>query len=306
MKYKIICLLLVIIVKSNTIYSQDFSIIKNKADSLRECGDIEGAIFEFRKAYNENSKNGLNLYNFSCLFSKIKQYDSCFKYLNLSIELDTNFIAFTEADFIPFRKSKYWNKFESRLLKMIELKYKNKFKDLEYAKKLWKMSALDQAYYSDISVAEKKIGTNSTVVNALWDLKEIINNKNQKELELLIQKKGWPKISSVGYDASITAFLIIQHSDITKQKKYLPTIQQLCKLNEADWQDYALMYDRIQTSENKPQRYGSQIRFNEITKSYELYPLEDETKVEEWRNELGMVSLADYLSLYGIKFEPKK
>lgn len=66
------------------------------------------------------------------------------------------------------------------------------------------------------------------------------------------------------------------------------------------------MYDRIQTNENKPQKYGSQIKYNEATKSYELFPLLDETKVDEWRKEIGMRPLSEYVARWNIKFEPKK
>jgi hypothetical protein len=32
----------------------------------------------------------------------------------------------------------------------------------------------------------------------------------------------------------------------------------------------------------------------------------DETKVDEWRKEIGMQPLAEYVSRWEIKFEPKK
>ena len=140
----------------------------------------------------------------------------------------------------------------------------------------------------------------------MWDLKNKINKQNQEELEKLIETKGWPKISEVGGAASTAAFLIIQHSDIEKQKKYLPVIKKLCEQKDAMWQDYALMYDRILVTEKKPQKYGSQINYNEQTKKYELFPLEDESKVDEWRKEVKLGPLSEYVSQWGIVFTPKK
>jgi len=66
------------------------------------------------------------------------------------------------------------------------------------------------------------------------------------------------------------------------------------------------MYDRIQTNENKPQKYGSQVKYNEQTKKYELFSLEDESKVDEWRKEVGLCPLSKYVSQWGIVFTPKK
>jgi hypothetical protein len=66
------------------------------------------------------------------------------------------------------------------------------------------------------------------------------------------------------------------------------------------------MYDRSRFNENKPQRYGTHTKYNEKTNSEELYPLEDETKVDEWRKELGLPPLAEYLVRFNIKFQTNK
>jgi len=283
-----------------------FTIIMSTADSLRENGDLAGAIEEFKKIFAKEPNNQLNIYNYACALSVTRQADSAFKYLTIAIDMDTMIAPLTDPDFLYIRENPKWDLFEKKLIFMLQKKINKPCKDIEYAKKLWKMQALDQAYYSDIDIAEKKIGMKSTVVIALWDLKDRINKQNQIELEQLIESKGWPKKTEVGEQAASAAFLIIQHSDNEKQKKYLPVIKKLCEQNEADWQSYALMYDRIQVYDNKPQKYGSQITYNDQTKKYELLPLEDETKVDEWRKEIGLVPLSDYVSQWGIELTPKK
>lgn len=276
------------------------------ADSLRESGDLKGAIEEFRRTYYAQPKNENNLYNFSCALALSRMNDSCFKYLNMAIELDTTMLPLTDPDFIYVKSDRRWSEFEDRLIGMVYQKNHKPIKDIEYAKQLWRMHATDQAYYSEINTAEKKIGRHSTVVMALWNLKILYNDENLARLENLIEEKGWPKISEVGEKAAGAAFLVIQHSDIDKQKRYIPEIEKQCKLNEASWQSYALMYDRIEADENRPQKYGSQVIFNDKTNKYELLPLLDETRVDEWRKEVGLPPLADYLARWDIKFEPGK
>ena len=261
---------------------------------------------EFKNIYSKNPTNQNNIYNYACALSITKQADSSFKYLDIAVDMDTSTTALTDPDFLYIMENPKWDAFENRLISMLEKKYKMPLKDINDAKKLFKMMALDQAYYSDIDIVQKKIGMNSTVEIALWDLKDRINKQNQIELEQLIDTKGWPKVTDVSYTGSTAAFLIIQHSDNEKQKKYLPIIKKLCEQKEADWQSYALMYDRIQVSENKPQKYGSQFKYNEQTKKNEFYPLEDETKVDEWRKEVGLHPLSEYASQWGIVFPPKK
>ena len=291
---------------TTTSLSAQITIIRSVADSLRDEGNLNGAIIEFQKMLKEQPKDVGTLYNYTCVLSLANQRDSCFKNLYKYIEMDTTVQPLCDPDFLNARQDKRWTDFENKLINQLNIKFQNPYKDIEYAKKLWEMNALDQAYYDDIKLVEKKIGMHSSVSNTLWQMKIKINEKNQSDLIELIEKKGWPKSSEVGGRAASSAFLIIQHSDSEKQKKYLPIIKSLCEQKEASWSSYALMYDRIQISMNKPQKYGSQITFNNAKNTYELSPLEDETMVDEWRKEMGLQPLADYVSRWNIKFEPKK
>ena len=305
MIHKILALTVLFFVLINTVYSQNTT-GSSIADSLRKEGNLKGAIEEFRKGFDSNSSNKRYVFEYACALAQDRQTDSAFKYIYLAISLDTAVYTLVDPDFLPIRDDKRWADFEETLISMLNVKFKNPYKDVELAKQLWKMKAIDQAYYEDIMLAQKKIGMFSTVELALWEFKKSLNETNLKNLENIIETKGWPKISDVGDNAAGGAFLIIQHSNYEKQKKYLPTIKSLCEEKEASWESYALMYDRIQMNENKPQRYGSQITFNNETKKFELYQLEDESKVDEWRKEMGLSPLSEYVAIWGLKFVPKK
>lgn len=305
MKTKVFALTVLFIVLINTVYSQNTT-SSSIADSLRKEGNLKGAIEEFRKGFDSNSSDKRFVFDYACALAQDRQTDSAFKYIYKAIALDTAVYTLTDPDFLTIRDDKRWNDFEETLISMLKIKYKNYYKDIELAKQLWKMKAVDQAYYEEIMLAQKKIGMYSTVEFALWEFKKSLNETNLKNLEDIIETKGWPKISDVGENAAGGAFLIIQHSNYEKQKKYLPTIKALCEIKEANWESYALMYDRIQMNENKPQRYGSQVTFNNTTKSFELYQLEDESKVDEWRKEMGLIPLSEYVAIWGLKFVPKK
>ncbi len=305
MKTKVFALTVLFIVLINTVYSQNTT-SSSIADSLRKEGNLKGAIEEFRKGFDSNSSDKRFVFDYACALAQDRQTDSAFKYIYKAIALDTAVYTLTDPDFLTIRDDKRWNDFEETLISMLKIKYKNYYKDIELAKQLWKMKAVDQAYYEEIMLAQKKIGMFSTVELALWEFKKNLNETNLKNLEDIIETKGWPKISDVGENAAGGAFLIIQHSNYEKQKKYLPTIKALCEIKEANWESYALMYDRIQMNENKPQRYGSQVTFNNTTKSFELYQLEDESKVDEWRKEMGLIPLSEYVAIWGLKFVPKK
>lgn len=286
-------------------YSEVNAQFLRKADSLYNEGQLMLAIEAYKEFYKADSSDDNNIYNLACAFAQAGMPDSSFKYLYITSNLNSVETSLSDPDFLPLKKDKRWEVFENYLVALIQQKYDNPIADEDYARKLWRMKALDQAYYRDLELLRKKADTNSSAEKSLWQKKEVLNKQNQKELEFLIAKKGWPKISQVGHNAAAAAFLIIQHSESTLQKKYLPVIKKLCENREAVWSSYALMYDRIQVSENKPQRYGSQVHLNSNTNKDELYPLEDENKVDEWRKEIGMQPLADYLMHWNIKWEPK-
>ncbi len=281
----------------------------NRADSLMSEGNIPEAIAEYERLYSQNPKDARIVYNYACALSidntVIKKFDTCFKYLNLAVELDTSVNALLEPDLLPAREDKNWSVFENRLISMLNEKYNNPYKDIDYAKALWKLGALDQAYFDEIGIAFRKLGMRSSVASAIWKLKFMIQENNQKELEKLVSEKGWPKISDVGQPAVMAAYLVAMHTNDGSQKKYLPMIWKSCEEKELPWQRYANIYDRCLFNENKPQKYGTHTRFNEQTKSEELYPLEDESKVDEWRKELGLEPLADYLARFNIKYPPQ-
>jgi hypothetical protein len=282
----------------------------NKADSLINEGNVPEAITEYRKLYNHNPKDKRIVYNFSCALSidnsVIMVFDSCFKYLNIAIELDTSLSALIDPDLIPARGDKKWDVFEDRLILMLNAKYNNPYKDIEYAKALWRLGAYDQAYFNEIGIVGRKFGMRSSVASALWKFKFMIQENNQKELAQLIAAKGWPKINEVGREAAMAAYLVAMHSNDGSQKKYLPMIRQSCEENELPWQRYANIYDRCLFNDKKPQKYGTHTIYNEQTKSEELYPLEDEIKVDEWRLELGLEPLVNYLERNNIKFQPNQ
>jgi hypothetical protein len=278
----------------------------SQGEALRNEGDIPGAIAAFEKAFRENPADQKNVYNLACALSINKQLDKCFKYLSLAVEMEASLTPLTDPDLLTARDDPRWPEFENKLISTLNAKRKTPYKDVEYAKALWKLRAWDQAFFVEVGIAGRKIGMKSSVVEALWKFKFMIQEKNQAEVDGLIAKKGWPRVGDVGQEAAFGAYLVIMHSNAELQKKYLPIIKQMCEANELPWFRYANIYDRCQFNDNKPQRYGTHTRYNEQTKSEELYPLEDESKVNAWRKELGMQPLEEYLKQFNIIFRPKK
>ena len=277
----------------------------NKADSLVNEGDIRGAIAEYKKMYSLNPDDSRTAYNYACVLSRSSQADSAFRYLNLAVKSNPSATPLTDPDLLALREDKRWTDFENNLITMINEKNGNAIKDIGYAKSLWRLQCMDQYCFYETGIAARKLGPDSPVVTALRRFQIMINERNLKDLESLLSHKGWPKRSEVGPEAAGAAFFVLQHSNAEAQQKYLSMFENCCRENEASWQQYALMFDRMRMNQDKPQRFGTHSYLDPSKgRTDELYPLEDETKVDEWRKEIGLEPLKDYLVRTGIKYMP--
>lgn len=131
---------------------------------------------------------------------------------------------------------------------------------------------------------------------------QFIDSINLEQVELLIQKYGWLGKSFVGERGNNTIFLVIQHSDLATQEKYLPLLQKSVDEGESRPSDLALLKDRVLMRQGKNQIYGSQVVFNK-TGGQEFYPIEDEKNVNIRREKVGMLPIEEYAKLFGIEYK---
>ena len=123
-----------------------------------------------------------------------------------------------------------------------------------------------------------------------------VDSDNTAYLIELVADIGWIDSARFGPSAASAAFLIVQHSG--HLPLMLAALPQIEKDIEATGQGdaYALLYDRIQLSLARKQRYGSQIGFG--PEGMFVGPLEDPEHVDERREKLGMQPLAEYLEFF--------
>jgi hypothetical protein len=297
----LIIVLMLVDIGDRTLLAQMY--FRQIGDSLLENGNVKEAIIEYKRVYIVEKPEHFGAYNVAAAFSVDQQFDSAFKYLFLSLLTDTTVRACTDPYFLPLRNDKRWPVFADSVIAVVKAKNPNPVANLNLARRLWEMGAWDQAYYYEINIAEKKLGRDSPVVWALWNAKSKINTENVRLLDSILLIHGWPSIPMVGYYASQSAFLIVQHSDLERQTKHLPAIKLLCDSGKVSCSDYALMYDRTQILQDKQQLYGSQLRFNEKTGQHEFFPIEDEKNVNVRREQMGLGPIEEYAEYFGIKYE---
>lgn len=270
---------------------------QTKGDSLFDVGDLKGAILEFKNSFTEDPQNAKIAYSLASAFALDKQIDSAFHYLFISTEKDSTTDCLTDADFYFLMQDKRWTKVEDRQMKKIKFQYKYP----EVSKELWRMIIKDQAFYRHVFLTEDLIGTGSPIAKGLWELKHILNIKNQNRLEEIIAKYGWPKISEFGRRAAGSAFLIVQHADPALRQKYLPMITEAANNGEAKWSSLALLIDRSNLDEGKLQIYGSQISKKDDG-TLDTDDLFEPEYVNQRRKKVGLMPIEQYVSFWGLEW----
>lgn len=137
-----------------------------------------------------------------------------------------------------------------------------------------------------------------TLSNGYHKEMQVLHNNNAKELNLIIDKIGFPTSDKVGEEASKAAWLIIQHS--IGQPDFMRKSAKLLEIavdeKKADPKDLAYLSDRIAVFEGKPQRYGTQFDWDE---NGEMKPnqFDNLAKVNQRRKALGLNTLEEQIEI---------
>ena len=173
-------------------------------------------------------------------------------------------------------------------------------------RRLGEIYITDQLVRSKVDSVQKNFGMKSPQWESLMKEMRTIDARNKELITAMIDQYGWPGKSLVGATGSLTAFLVIQHSDLATQLKYLPLMREAAAKGELAKSSLALVEDRVLVGQGKPQRYGSQLRTNKDTGKTEFFPIEDEAHVDERRASVNLGKLAEYAKLFGLEYTPPK
>lgn len=118
----------------------------------------------------------------------------------------------------------------------------------------------------------------------------------RKKLLMYLEHNGFPEIAKVGRRQTRAVSLILIHSeDTVLMRRYLPILETRCKDGEAEWDCYALLFDRLQVNLGLPQKYGTQKVFTDETRSLTRYaPMDDLDIVNLRRRNMGLHPLSEH------------
>ena len=246
-------------------------------------------------------------YNAACSYSLAENSERSFyhlfrlandsKYSNLA-----HISADTDLDFL--HDDAKWNE----LIAIVKMNKYEEEKDLDkpLVAQLEKIHIEDQKYRKEIGAIKDEFGWESDEMKAHW---EIINEKDSINLiavEEILETRGWLGKEVVGRQGNSTLFLVIQHSDIETQLKYLPVMKEAAKNGKASPSSLALLEDRVALGQGERQIYGSQIHTDQETREMYVAPLVDPENVDKRRAEVGLGPIADYVGHWDLTWDVKK
>ena len=261
------------------------------AEMLYDEGKFQQSSEAYAKAFVcKEYITGTDLYNGACSAALAGDKNTAFGWLFKYIETDSEFYmenCKSDEDFKNLYSDARWKVFTDTMTvrkKRIERNY-----DKSLRKKLLKILDEDQKYRYQVIAAQKDtVHYNEEDINALWNKINAIDSINQIKICKMLDNQGFMGRNKVG-DACRTYWLVIQHAPCELQKKYLPMFQKAAENKDLKPHLIAMIEDRIELYEKRPQKYGTQ-RVNG-----KLWTLLDPEKVNQWRQEVGLKPLADNL-----------
>jgi hypothetical protein len=283
-----------------------FEFVK-KAEGFYAAKQYRESSVEYGKAFASFGDKGRpdDRYNAACSYALAGLPDSAFKNLYRIAE-KTGYSNLghlkSDSDLESIHKDKRWEP----LLAIVKA---NKDKAEEGLNKplvaiLDSIYQDDQSYRMQIDKIQEKHGRNSPEMKALWKTIGEKDSLNLIKVTRILDKHGWLGPGEIGRQGNNTLFLVIQHSDLPVQEKYLPMMREAVKNKKAMPSALALLEDRVALRQGRKQIYGSQI-MQDDNGSY-VQPLEDPDNVDKRRAEVGLQPLSEYVKHWNMTWDPEE
>ncbi len=286
--------------------AQTYGALISEGDKYYNEKDYKASLKSYLKAFKVKDASSTHLYNAACSASLAGKKGKAFKLLNESIDagwIDVNHMK-KDGDLNNLHDSKKWQEAITKTEKAkeaLEAKW-----DKPLRNELMDIFASDQDIrraYIDMSNTK---GWDAPETDSLAKIMIHTDSVNLVRLEKILNERGWVGPDLVGSRASQAIFLVIQHSDLEVQEKYLPMMREAVEKGNARSASLALLEDRVALRQGKNQTYGSQVGRNPDTNESYVLPLDDPENVDERRAKMGLGPISEYVSRWSIEWDPVK
>jgi hypothetical protein len=281
------------------------------ADSLYNAKNYKNSAIAYQNAFDSNEGKAYprDRYNAACTFALAGDSEKAFYHLIYSAEhprikyKNYNHIT-TDSDLNSLHKDEQWEK----LVKLVKANKDEAEKDLDkpLVAILDTIYREDQTYRRQIGEIEGKYGRDSDEMKKHWELIDKKDSINLIKVQKILDGRGWLSPKIIGNQGNSTLFLVIQHSPLEIQEKYLPMMREAVKNGNAIASSLALLEDGVSLRKGGKQIYGSQIGRDQETGEYFVSPLVDPENVNKRRATVGLGPIEDYISNWNMTWDVKE
>jgi hypothetical protein len=165
------------------------------------------------------------------------------------------------------------------------------------------VATLDQLVRTNSQKIRKEKGDESIEYKKSIVEWEHADSLNRLFLDSIINKHGWLGNDKIGVNSSANFFLLLQHSNLERQLKYLPLFERAVKYGNANPDDLSLLVDRIALRTGRKQIYGSQFFFDSKTQKNYIRSIDDPCNVDMRRILVGLLPMEEYCTYAGIRWD---
>ncbi len=282
--------------------AQTFEEKITEGDKLYSEGKFEASAQAFDAAFKLNEGDRLSYYNAACSWALTGDTINSMKYLNLAADKGWSNVKHvkTDKDLTSLRDLFGWNDIVAKVQANLDNAEKDLNKPLK--EQLEKIYVRDQTLRQLYEHAEELFGRESEEMNYFWELMAEQDAKNEAEVIAIIDQNGWVGRNEVGGQANLALWLVIQHAPIEIQEKYLPLLIESVRNNQSSGNHLALLEDRINMRNGKPQIYGSQIVSNPETGEDMVYEVFEPEFVNARRASVGLGPIEEYIARWNIEW----
>lgn len=297
---------LILFVMGLSIQAQTFQELIKRGDSLYQQEYFLESAKAYQNALEVEEGTTNEYYNAACSWALAGNSSKSLYYLCLAAEKGWDNLSHLDKDpdLISLHALKDWK----TIREMVKENIKTNQSDLDLGLK----THLEDIYVKDqtlrwlIGDAESKFGNGSDHMDYYWSLISKQDSINEIQVIDIINKNGWVGIDLVGEKANKALWLVIQHSPIEVQEKFLPLLKESVKLGKSNGSHLALLEDRILMRNGKPQVYGSQVITDKETGEKRVYEIKDPEYINQRRKSVGLGPIENYLETWNIKWTVKQ
>jgi hypothetical protein len=285
-----------------SLQAQTFEEIIKSGDTFYDEEKYLESAKEYNKAFEIKEGSSGQYYNAACSWALTGDTIQSIKYLNLSADNGWKNLKHIkrDKDLQSLHSVQAWSQVLDKVQANID-EYEKDFDKLlkEQLEQIYVRDQMLRQLYRD---AEEKFSKESDEMKYFWELVSEQDSINELEVIKIIDQKGWVGKSLVGGQANMTFWLVIQHAPLETQEKYLPLLKKSVLEGESSGSHMALLEDRIQMRNEKPQTYGSQITTDKETGQQVVYAIWEPEYVNQRRKEVGLGPIEDYVKRWGIEW----